>query len=191
MACSHNADGQMQTKERDRVVNQQEGRLSWFAGILDGEGSISVQVYTLPDGRVRLTPFISIVNSDIGILEGCREVLRDIGVKYRDCQKPVSGGYGEFKGRLECKNIRIDGQEPVEMVIKAVLPYLRSVKKQYAKVVLEYLESRKLHGLSRDHLGRVRRCEYRRWEIEMISSIRTHKKAKSLEAILQAPNVLG
>ena len=169
--------------------NQQERSLSWFAGILDGEGSISVQVYTLPDGRVRLTPFVSIVNSDIGILEGCREVLRDIGVKYRDCQKPLS--YGEFKGRLDCKNIRIDGQEPVEMVIKAVLPYLRSVKKQYAAKILEYLESRKLHGFSRDEKGRIRRCEYRRWEIELVCSIRTHKRAKSLETILQAPNVLG
>jgi hypothetical protein len=136
-----------------------------------------------------LTPFVSIVNSDIGILEGCREVLRDIGVKYRDCQKPLSDG--EFKGRLDCRNIRIDGQEPVEIVIKAVLPYLRSVKKQYAATVLKYLESRKVNGLSRDHLGRIRRCEYSRVEIEMVSSIRTHKKAKSAEAICRAPNVLG
>jgi hypothetical protein len=191
MACSPNVDRQMQTKERDRVSSQREGRLSWFAGILDGEGTISVQIYTLPDGRVRLTPFISIVNSDIGILEGCREILGDIGVKYRYCNPPLSGGYGGFKGRLDCKNIRIDGQEPVEMVIKAVLPYLRSVKKQYAAKILEYLESRKLHGFSRDEKGRIRRCEYRRWEIELVCSIRTHKRAKSLETILQAPNVLG
>jgi hypothetical protein len=172
------------------VVNQQEGWLSWFAGILDGEGSISVQVYTLPDGRVRLTPFVAVVNSDAGILQGCREAIERIGAKYRDCNKPVSGGTS-YEGRLECKNIRIDGQEPVETVIRAVLPYLRSVKKQNAKIVLEYLESRKLHGFSRDEKGRIRRCEYRRWEIEMVCSIRTHKRAKSLEAILQAPNVLG
>jgi hypothetical protein len=172
------------------VSNQQEGWLSWFAGILDGEGTISVQVYTYPDGRVRLTPFIAIVNSDAGILQACCEAIEQIGAKYRGFNKPLSGGTS-YEGRLECKNIRIDGQEPVETVIRAVLPHLRSVKKQYAKFVLEYLESRKLHGFSRDEKGRVRRCEYRRWEIEMVSSIRTHKKAKSLEAVCQAPNVLG
>jgi hypothetical protein len=171
------------------VDNQQEGRLSWFAGILDGEGSISVQVYTLPDRRVRLTPFVSIVNSDAGILQGCREVIEKIGAKYRDCHKPLSTG--DVQGLLSCRNLRIDGQAPVETVVRAVLPYLRSVKKQNAKTVLGYLESRKLHGFSRDEKGRVRRCEYRRWEIELVCSIRTHKKAKSLEAILQAPNVLG
>jgi hypothetical protein len=135
------------------------------------------------------TPFVGIVNSDVGILNACREILCYLGVKYRDCNKALTEG--EFKGSLDCRNLRIDGQQPVECLIKAVLPYLRSVKKQYAKKVLEYLESRKINGLQRDELGRIRRCEYSRAEIELISSIRTHKRAKSSEAICQAPNVLG
>lgn len=167
--------------------NQQERSIAWLAGILDGEGSISVQVYTLPDGRVRLTPFISIVNSDAGILDGCREILKSLEVAYRDCKKPLS----EHFGTLECRNIRIDGQEPVECLIRKVLPYLRSIKKQNAEKILLYLASRKERGLQRNELGHIRRCEYSREEIELISSIRTHKRAKSSEAICQAPNVLG
>lgn len=171
--------------------NQQERSLSWFAGILDGEGSISVQVYNLPDGRVRLTPFVSVVNSDLGILEGCREVLSDLNVKFRDCKKPLSTGEGQFTGRLHVSNIRIDGQKPVQVLLEAVAPYLRSVKREYAGKVLEYLDSRAKRGFRRNENGHIQRVEYSREEIELIASIRTHKRAKSSEAICQAPNVLG
>jgi hypothetical protein len=106
-------------------------------GYLGRRREYFVQVYTLPDSRVRLTPFVCVVNSDVGILEGCREVLREVGVKYRDCLKPISDG--DVKGSLDCKQIRIDRQAPVEMIVKAIIPYLRSVKKQNAKVVLEYI----------------------------------------------------
>ena len=169
--------------------NQQERSLAWLAGILDGEGSVSVQVYTLPDGRVRLTPFVSIVNSDVGILAGCREILTDLGVQHRDCKKPLTEGV--FVGSLHCSNLRIDGQQPVRALLEAVSPYLRSVKRGYAETILKYLDSRIIRGLQRDELGRVRRSEYSRAEIELIASVRSHKRAKSSEAICRAPNVLG
>jgi len=169
--------------------NQQERSLAWLAGILDGEGSVSVQVYTLPDGRVRLTPFVSIVNSDVGILTGCREVLAEIGVVYRDCKKPNT--IGEFNGSLLCQNIRIDGQKPVQKLIRAVVPYLRSVKRRNAETILQYLDSRAERWLDRDEKGRIRRVGYSRAEIELIASVRSHKRAKSSEAICRAPNVLG
>jgi hypothetical protein len=169
--------------------NQQERSLAWLAGILDGEGSISIQVYTLPDGRVRLTPFVSIVNCDVGILTGCREVLAEIGVYYRDCKKPMTTG--QFNGSLFCQNIRCDGEKPVRKLIEAVVPYLRSVKRRNAETILQYLDSRAKRLLDRDEKGRIRRVGYSRAEIELISSVRSHKRAKSSEAICQAPNVLG
>lgn len=169
--------------------NQQERSLSWLAGILDGEGSISVQVYTLPDGRVRLTPFVSIVNSDEGILTACREILTEVGVVHRNCGKPMTeSGY---PGTLICSAIRVDGQKPVKKLLEQIQPYLRSVKRERAATILTYLASREERGLQRDKLGRVRRAEYSRAEIELISSVRSHKRAKSSEAICQAPNVLG
>ena len=169
--------------------NQQERSLAWFAGILDGEGTISVQVYTLPDGRVRLTPFACIVNSDPGILQGCRDVLAEIGVASRDCNKASSDG--RITGMLKCLTIRIDGQKPVKRLCQAIAPYLRSSKRRNAQVVIAYINSRELRGMERDELGRIRRVEYNRAEIEMIASIRVHPRAKSSEAICRAPNVVG
>lgn len=169
--------------------NQQERSLSWLAGILDGEGSISVQVYTMPDGRVRLTPFVAIANTDEGILSECCRIFAELGIIYRNCAKPLTEG--EFKGKLPCRQLRVDGQKPVETLLRAVGPYLRSAKAKYAENVLKYLESRKANGFQRDEKGRVRRCEYTRAEIDLISSVRTGKRSKSSEAICQAPNVLG
>ena len=169
--------------------NQQERLFSWFAGILDGEGSISVQVYTLPDGRVRLTPFVMIVNTDLGILEGCVEALRAIGVTYNRWKKPDTEWQND-KSR-PCLAIRVDGAKKVRPVLDIITPYLRSVKRGNAEKILQYLDSRKVRGLKRDRLGQLQRVAYSRAEIELISSVRSHKRAKSSEAICRAPNVIG
>lgn len=169
--------------------NQQERSLAWLAGILDGEGSISVQVYNLPDGRVRLTPFVSIVNGDAGIIAECCRVITEIGSSPRVCKKPISTG--AVKGIIVCTNLRVDGQEPVKVLLEKVIPYLQSNKRKNAEVVLKYLESRAERGITRNKKGHIRRTKYSKAEIELISSIRSHKRAKSSEAICQAPNVLG
>jgi|SRR6185437_3541732 len=168
--------------------NQQERSLAWLAGIIDGEGSVSVQVYTLPNGRVRLTPFVGIVNSDIGILDECKRILKEIGAEFRICAKPLSTG--KFTGSLRCENLRLDGMKPVKALLLVIGPYLRSVKRENAAVILRYLESRAINGFSRDAKGRVRRSEYSRAEIELVSTIRRHRRAKSSETICQAPNVI-
>lgn len=169
--------------------NQQERSLAWLAGIIDGEGTVSVQVYTLPDGRVRITPFVAIVNSDAGILAETKSVLTEIGVLHRDCKKPMTD-HG-FTSTLVCSNIRVDGQKPVKLLLETVGSYLRSKKRENAATILRYLASREERGMERDKRGRVRRTEYSVEEIELIASVRSHKRAKSSEAICRAPNVVG
>jgi len=169
--------------------NQQERLFSWFAGILDGEGTISVQVYTKPNRDVRLTPFVMVVNTDVGILEGCYEALTAIGADPNSWRKPNSKW--QNAASLPCMTIRIDGQKKVRLILEIITPYLRSVKRRNAETILRYLASRKERGLKRDKLGRINRVAYSRAEIELISSIRSHKRAKSSEAICLAPNVIG
>ena len=168
--------------------NQQERSLAWLAGILDGEGSISVQVYNLPDKRVRLTPFISLPNTDMAILLEVERIFAEIGVESRRCKKPITGNIG---GKLTVEIIRVDGMRPVRKALEIVGPYLISGKRRNAEVILKYLDSRLKGGIKRDAKGQIRRSEYTRAEIELIASIRTHPSAKSSEAICQAPNVLG
>jgi hypothetical protein len=168
--------------------NQQERLFSWFAGILDGEGSISVQAYTKPDGDIRLTPFVLVVNTDVGILEGCDEALKAIGVVPNSWRKPSPAW--QNTASLPCMSVRADGAKKVRPILEAVMPYLRSVKRRNAETILQYLDSRKERGLKRDKLGHIQRVAYSHAEIELISSVRSHKRAKSSETLRLAPNVI-
>lgn len=167
--------------------NQQERSLAWCAGILEAEGSISVQVYTLPDGRVRLTPYICLVNSDRAILEETKRIWDDLA---RPVKKALSRWCGHGGTNKPCWTLRLDGPG-CGPVLDALLPYMIGDKRKNANVVLEYLASRKDRLILRDKTGRLQRVGYTRAEIELVCSIRTHKTAKSSEAICRAPNIVG
>lgn len=174
--------------------NPQERSLAWFTGIIEGEGSISVQVYTLPDGRVRLTPYVSIINTDRVILDECDRIfkllLENETSKARYCGHSRKQYDYCFQGRKLCYALRADGNA-CGAVLKAILPYMVGEKRRNAEVVLQYIESRKHGLLLRDTKGRLQRQGYTRQEIELVSSIRSHSRAKSSETICQAPNVIG
>jgi hypothetical protein len=166
--------------------NQQERSLAWLAGILDGEGSISVQVYTLPDGRVRFTPFICIVNTDESLLAEAKRIFTEvIG------EKGITYVYGHGGATKPCFVLRINGGPGCKAMLQAVMPYLRSSKVKNAEAVLAYIASREQRLIRRDALGRLTRSAYSRYEVALISSIRSHSTAKSSEAICRAPNVLA
>lgn len=167
--------------------NQQERSLAWFAGILEAEGSISVQVYTLPDGRVRLTPFVCVVNADMRILTECERIMAELSAGERS--KPRWCKHSSSTNKT-CITLRMDGRSILPILV-AVKPYIIGEKSRNAEVVIAYLKGRKDNLLLRDSLGRVVRQGYTKSEIEAVCSIRTHKMAKSSEAICSAPNVVG
>ena len=166
--------------------NQQERSLSWFAGILEGEGTISVQVYTLKDGRVRLTPFVGIVNSDKAILTEARRIFDTLTFGQKSNARLCKAG----KVKMQCWNLRVDGESCLP-VLKAVLPHMIGAKRRNTEVVIKYIEGRKNSLLMRDTNGRLQRVGYSHDEIDLICSIRSHSTAKSSETIRRAPNVLS
>lgn len=169
--------------------NQQERSLAWLAGIIDGEGSISVQVYTLPDGRVRFTPYVCITNSDQGILDESIRIVREITKNAKHGKaRLVSHSSSTNK---PCFHIRLDGAPCCKLILEAVRPFLMSSKRKNADNVLAYIASRDRRLLQRDKAGHILRACYSREEVDLICAIRTHKRAKSSEAICQAPNVVG
>lgn len=167
--------------------NQQERSLSWLAGILDGEGSISFQVCTKPNGNIMIQPYVCIVNTDLEILRHSKEILDDILKDHKGSKARFCGHGGTNK---PCHIIRVDGTG-CAIVVKTMIPYLRSTKKRNAEKVLEYLELRKQRLLLRNELGQVTRQGYRSDEIDIICSVRTHSRAKSSETIRQAANYIG
>jgi len=161
---------------------------SWVAGVMDGEGTISFQVYTMPNGKIRVTPMAVITNSDQGILDECFRWLEWATVNNRFGRPRYCNGKGTNK---DCSALRVDGVG-AGPVLELLRPYLRSdQKRRNADVVLKFLELRKAHVIQRDHLGRIKRDGYTQEELELVSSIRTHKRAKTLAEITSAPNAIA
>lgn len=171
--------------------NPQERSLAWLAGILDGEGSVSVQAVTRKQtGNIVLVPYVCITNSDEGILKEVRRILDELGLKHRSYSRDLKAG--GFEGFKPCFNLRVDGQQPVADFILRVGPYLKSEKIERAANVMRFIESRQKRLLeNRNALGHVRRATYTRAEIEFAAAARSHKRAKSSETLCQAPNVVG
>lgn len=166
--------------------NQQERSLSWLAGIVEGEGSISVQVYTLRDGRVRLTPYIAVVNTDMAIINEVRRIFDTLTVGEKSNARLC-----KLKGTNKpCFTLRIDGETCLP-VVKTLAQYMIGGKRRNAEVVRQYIEGRKSGLLLRDTKGRIQRVGYTHSEIDLICSIRSHARAKSSETLRLAPNVVG
>jgi hypothetical protein len=159
-------------------------RIAWFAAIIEAEGTISCQVYTKPDGNVRITPYVCVSNTDMGILNECVEIFEHLTAHIRATVRWCSHA-GTNK---PCYTLRLDGPG-IAPVLVAMLPFMRSDKKRNAATMLEYIESRSRRLVKRDALGRILRLGYSSEEVRLISSVRTHNSAKSFEAICEAPNV--
>lgn len=163
--------------------NQQERSLAWLAAVIECEGSISTQVYTLPGGRVRLTPFVCFVNSDRLLLAEVARILDENGIKWRNCKHTGKN--------LPVSTYRMDGVKPVKKLLGLMLPYMIGEKRKNAANVLEFIKSREDRGITRNALGHIHRSEYSKREIDLVTEFRTHKLAKSSETICLAPNVIN
>src|SRR5260221_4759293 len=119
--------------------NPQERSRAWFAGLLEGEGSISVQVYTLPDGRVRLTPYVCIVNTDRKILSECerifKQLLQGVRAQPRFCGHSRVQYDSSFTSRKLCFMLRVDGVG-CGKILKEILPFMYGEKRKNASVLL-------------------------------------------------------
>lgn len=160
--------------------NPQERSLAWLAGIIDGEGSITVQAITLKNGNLRITPFICINNNDMGIIKESQRILDEIGIQHRWYEKEDGVWIG-----------RIDGEKAVLTLMESVEPYLFSKKKDYCRVIREYIKDRDENRFNRNTLGQITRKGYTKHQIDLISSIRTSARAKSSETLRQAANYIG
>lgn len=166
--------------------NQQERWLGWLAGIVDGEGTISLQMYHKPNNKIRVVPIVGIVNSHKETLNLCEDIISNV----LDIEASHQCRMLKKKGNSPCWQIRIDGYKSVKSFLEGIRPYLVT-KADMADVVLEFIESREENRLKRDEKGRIQRTGYSSRECELLLESRrtNYWLAKSLETIRQASNV--
>lgn len=110
----------------------QERELGWLAGIIDGEGTITI---CRINGFMR--PIIQIVNTNTSlILESQRIIESMIG---RRLSIGKVKDYG--KSVLSCYRIQYIKHSDLKIILTTIFPYLVA-KKEQARLVLEFLEIR-------------------------------------------------
>jgi hypothetical protein len=174
--------------------NQQERYLSWLAGIIDGEGSIGFSVTDKPEGRILINPYVCVMNSDDGILQESKRIMDDLvkdspDAKIRWCNVRNTSAKS-YRSRVKCMCLRVDGRS-VRYIVEPLIPYLYSIKRENAKAVIAYLDSRKNTLLLRDKTGRLQRQGYRQSEVDLVVSTRRTGRGKSPEAIRSASNIVA
>jgi hypothetical protein len=120
----------------------QERDLGWLAGIIDGEGTITIC-------RIKgfMRPIVQIVNTNTSMLLKVNELLEKI--ISRKLLIGVVKSYG--KEVLACYRIQSVKQSDVEKILLTIKPYLVA-KTEQARLVLEFLEIRK-HVIRRPRIG--------------------------------------
>lgn len=172
--------------------------LAWFGGIVDGEGSVSVQATIRNNGNLVLVPFVTVVNSDQGIIDKIDDILNRMDIKHYWYQrKPVKNKKTNDNPEPSTvmirelpSNLRIEKMNRVKAVLNAIQPYLFGVKKKKAEYVLNFIKSRNENLIQRNSLGQIVRNKYTKKEVELCGAVRTSWSAKPLEELMACNNII-
>jgi hypothetical protein len=117
----------------------EETRLAWLAGIIDGEGCLTIfrRTYTDRHGVKRMSPAanVTITNTSVEMISACRVILEALGVKYM-INDPHRGSCYAKKPLVR---ISVRNYGSIQVLLKAILPYLVA-KKFQAEKVLEFAQ---------------------------------------------------
>lgn len=118
----------------------QETELAYLAGIIDGEGTITLEWSGRRASKSLLPglrPTVHIANTDENLIQYCIDLLRKLKVKPQIKSQPA--GYKTRQKR--CYWLKIQGLAKVKRILKPILPYLVA-KELHARLLLEFVQHR-------------------------------------------------
>ena len=116
-------------------------RLAWFAGIIDGEGSVGAYWTNRGANAKKGNPpslvfLVTIGNTDIRMIEAMTQIADELGLKYGVCKRKWPAG---FKSMWV---LTFAGWNRVEGILTHVLPFL-VCKREKADIVLAMIRHRR------------------------------------------------
>lgn len=127
--------------------NQQETatalEIGWLSGILEGEGSICLQVNRRKDRTqvLRVTPKVIITNSDKLLIEKCVEILTKLGIgKYVMHTAPNNGSF--TNSTKDMTYIHISGLKRVKKLLETLKSCLYGEKQHRLNRLLKFINRR-------------------------------------------------
>lgn len=128
-----------------------EGEVAWLAGIIEGEGTLCMSMWSRAsyavDRRPKIGLQVKIYNSDAGIIRKAASILELLAVgfhlKERDMPPMAkAGGEGEYAPTAPMLTLTISKLSAVNHVLKTIRPWLFGEKSARADLMLQFLERR-------------------------------------------------
>ena len=154
--------------------------LGWLAGIIEGEGSIVLQVSKRMSRmqQIRLEPRVIITNTDMQIIERCSEILQKLGIgKWIMHKKPNNAKYGALVGKSykEIAYLHITGFKRVSKLVGIMRRVMAGEKKVRCEALGNLIFHRMAHG------GKNR--PYDEKDIELILKFLSLTRTRNFEKI--------
>lgn len=112
---------------------------AWLAGIIDGEGSISLFSHQEKSGSIKIKPVVNFVNTDLGIVNEALSILHKAGCKPYIVNRRQSIKNQRHKDVVE---VKVSAIPEVKKFLDIVVPYLKGEKKHRAEILLRYVNRR-------------------------------------------------
>ncbi len=111
--------------------------LAWLAGIWDGEGSIALFTHVEKPGNTKICPTVNVINTDIAIINKVRKLLEELGCSFSFQERRPKNSRHSTAWILITRN-----QKYIILFLEAIMPYLWSIKRQKAEILLDFCKRR-------------------------------------------------
>lgn len=136
----------MNTDNRQETGTVSEADLGWVAGILDGEGSITMLVSARSLGRrqaIRLQCRIIVGNTDEGIIAKYASILDRLGItQYVQHTRPKPVAVNGRSAYKAVTTIHVEGLGRVRKLLSCVIPHLAGEKREKSIALLNFIKAR-------------------------------------------------
>lgn len=106
---------------------------AWLAGMWEGEGTITLFSHTEKNGSQKIKPMVSVVNTDIALVNQMRKVLESLGCNFNLTERRPKNSRHSTVWVLQSGNM-----DYIIKFLSAVLPYMYGEKKQKGEILLAY-----------------------------------------------------
>lgn len=110
---------------------------AWLAGIIDGEGSLSLFTNKEKDGSTKIKPVLNFVNTDIAIVNKALSILEEAG-----CSPYIVKRVHKNPKHLDVVEVKATSTMQIEKWLLLVQPYLFGIKKAKAEILLRFVRRR-------------------------------------------------
>lgn len=157
------------------MENTQEKEMAYLAGIIDGEGCISLTLQQYRKGRYRIMPAVSVSNTNKTLVEYLHGLLVKYGVRHHIYW------HSETQKQLAWANITVHAFDCIINLLEAIQSYLVAKARQAANV-LAFTQSRMMSNGKAIRNGKT--FPYTLEHFQLLSETKSLNHRKHKEAVL-------